>query len=152
MRLAKAGTLPSESLYIEDLSILHTLDNIKEIFKIYGLVAKVELKHVSNDLKLLTGYGFVMFESIDVASIAKETQNGQISFGRQMRLYSPNLLKVLQIIEYFILIRVCWASGDMKTTVLDPTVELLINFESTQVPFCLLIYHPLLTFSHLSDR
>ncbi len=81
----KVGTTPSDNLYVSGLSILHTKENLQSLFETYGNVQNVVLKRSTNNQKALTGFGFVRFKSIDDAIVAKNSQDGKMSFGRQMR-------------------------------------------------------------------
>lgn len=85
-KIQKVGAYPCECLFIGDLSVCCTEENIHELFSQFGRVEKVRIKQGRADSKaVIMGFGFISFASIADASNAKENLHGYYFFGRNLR-------------------------------------------------------------------
>ncbi len=83
--VSKFVEVPTDSLFVCDLSILHTESILRQIFKRFGTVLTVDHKLWSRGSKLLTGFCFIRFQNVAEATRAKKAMNRKVSFGRILR-------------------------------------------------------------------
>jgi RNA recognition motif-containing protein len=72
------------SLFVGDLSVCCRESHLLELFEVYGLVLKTEVKVGIKPFKFL-GYGFVTMSTFEEAEIAMRSLDGVLVLGRRMR-------------------------------------------------------------------
>jgi len=75
----------SYSLFIGDLSVFCTREDLKQLFSPFGLITDIRIKQDMNTGKKLS-YGFVEFDNINSALNVLRTMNGYVLCGRPMRI------------------------------------------------------------------
>ena len=79
------------TLFVGDLSIFCTEDDLRELFEQYGELAEVKIIRCEETKKNLS-YGFVKFVDTEAAAKANEELNGTLLCGRPLRFVFPLFL------------------------------------------------------------
>ena len=77
------GPPEERTLFLGDLSVYCTEEDIYQFFGQFGTIEKIRLKHATNNKNL--SYGFVTYTSREVAVRVLQTMNGQLFLGRALR-------------------------------------------------------------------
>eukprot|EP01038_Epipyxis_sp_PR26KG_P014234 gene14234-19099_t len=79
------GSFDDRSLFIGDLSVFCTEDDLKNVFASFGPVEEVKIKR-SKTTNISLCYGFITFEYGDSALTALKEMNGALVCGRMLRI------------------------------------------------------------------
>jgi RNA recognition motif-containing protein len=71
------------TLFLGDLSVYCTEEEIGSFFRSFGIIEKIRIKHATNNKNL--SYGFVTFSNRETAERVLQQANGQIFLGRTLR-------------------------------------------------------------------
>ncbi len=74
----------SNGLFVGDLSIRVRPRHLRKLFEPFGIIAKAGIREDNVNFQV-SGYGFVVFESIAEAENAMTAKQGELLFGRHLR-------------------------------------------------------------------
>ncbi len=81
----------SNGLFVGDLSIRVRPRHLRKLFEPFGIIVKAGIREDNVNFQV-SGYGFVVFESIAEAENAMTAKQGELLFGRHLRsvrFFSP---------------------------------------------------------------
>eukprot|EP01034_Spumella_vulgaris_P030955 gene30955-38255_t len=131
---AKIEEIPTDSIFVCDLSVLHTGENLRKLFRQFGTVLAVDHKLWSNDgSPSLTGYCFIKFQTVSEATSAKNAMHGKESFGRILRIGWTSVKELSQQVPNSVQALVSFSSTQIDHVVYEQTLrELVTQYNTTE--------------------
>jgi heterogeneous nuclear ribonucleoprotein R len=72
------------TLFLGDLSVYCTEEDLGNFFRPFGTIEKIRMKHATNNKNL--SYGFITFSTREAAERVIQQMNGKVFLGRTLRL------------------------------------------------------------------